>query len=298
MTVVLLSFASVALVSLVSLIGLLTISTDERRVRRLAELFVCFAVGALLGDAFIHLLPEAFAKGGSGEPALGKSLLVLGGMMVFFVVEKLLRHTHVLHAHEGKHELRRPEVAAINVLGDAIHNFIDGVLIGASYLANPVLGVSTTVAVLLHEIPQELGDFGILLNSGLGVRKAVLLNLASASVAIVGTAVALVAGMAAQEAVISALLPVTAGGFVYLAAADLIPELQHDRSVRAPRGADDAHLDGDRGHGASRPCRVSATSVGRRCGLFRLITATRSNVATDRVGPSGRADRRSEWSTL
>jgi zinc and cadmium transporter len=233
MTVVLLSFASVALVSLVSLIGLLTISTDERRVRRLAELFVCFAVGALLGDAFIHLLPEAFAESGSGEPALGKSLLVLGGMMVFFVVEKLLRHTHVLHAHEGKHELRRPEVAAINVLGDAIHNFIDGVLIGASYLATPVLGVSTTVAVLLHEIPQELGDFGILVHSGLGVRKAVLLNLASASVAIVGTAVALVAGLAAQEAVTSTLLPVTAGGFVYLAAADLIPELQHDRSVRA-----------------------------------------------------------------
>jgi zinc and cadmium transporter len=232
MTVVLLSFASVALVSLVSLIGLLTISTDERRVRRLAELFVCFAVGALLGDAFIHLLPEAFAEG-SGEPALGKSLLVLGGMMVFFVVEKLLRHTHVLHAHEGKHELRRPEVAAINVLGDAIHNFIDGVLIGASYLVTPVLGVSTTVAVLLHEIPQELGDFGILVHSGLGVRKAVLLNLASASVAIVGTAVALVAGLAAQEAVTGTLLPVTAGGFVYLAAADLIPELQHDRSVRA-----------------------------------------------------------------
>jgi zinc and cadmium transporter len=234
MNVVLLSFASVLAVSLVSLVGLATLSTDERRVRRLAEVFVCFAVGALLGDAFIHLLPEAFAGGAAGTPVLGKSLLVLGGMMAFFVVEKLLRHTHVLHAHEGHHhELRRPELAAINVLGDGIHNFIDGALIGASYLASPTLGVTTTIAVLLHEIPQELGDFGILVHSGLGVRKAVLVNLASASLAIVGTAAALLAGVAAQEAVTETLLPITAGGFVYLAAADLIPELQHDRSMRA-----------------------------------------------------------------
>jgi zinc and cadmium transporter len=119
------------------------------------------------------------------------------------------------------------------VLGDGIHNFIDGALIGASYLASPTLGVTTTIAVLLHEIPQELGDFGILVHSGLGVRKAVLVNLASASLAIVGTAAALLAGVAAQEAVTETLLPITAGGFVYLAAADLIPELQHDRSMRA-----------------------------------------------------------------
>jgi zinc and cadmium transporter len=232
MNVVLLSFASVVAVSLVSLVGLATLSTDERRVRRLAEWFVCFAVGALLGDAFIHLLPETFADAGPRGPALGKSLLVLGGMMAFFVVEKLLRHTHVLHAHDGG-ELRRPELAAINVLGDGIHNFIDGLLIGASYLASPTLGITTTVAVLLHEIPQELGDFGILVHSGLGVRKAVLLNLASASVAVAGTAAALLVGSAARDAVTAALLPVAAGGFVYLAAADLIPELQHDRSLRA-----------------------------------------------------------------
>jgi zinc and cadmium transporter len=107
------------------------------------------------------------------------------------------------------------------------------VLIGASYLVSPALGASTTLAVLLHEIPQELGDFGILVHSGLGVRKAVLLNLGSASIAIVGTAAALLAGLAARDAVTATLLPVTAGGFVYLAAADLIPELQHDRSLRA-----------------------------------------------------------------
>lgn len=232
------ALASVIAVSLVSLVGLLTISMDEARVRRLATVFVSFAVGALLGDAFIHLLPEIFEPRPASEGALGASLLVLLGLLVFFAVEKLLRHHHgVIHEHhhpQQPHEpIGRPELAAINILGDAIHNFIDGVVIGASYLASPALGLSTTFAVFLHEIPQEFGDFGILIHSGLSVRKAVLLNLASASVAILGTAIALGAGAVAGEAITTFLLPITAGGFVYLAAADLIPELQHDRSLSA-----------------------------------------------------------------
>jgi zinc and cadmium transporter len=230
-----LAFASVIAVSLVSLVGLVTFSMDEARVRKLATFFVSFAVGALLGNAFIHLIPETFEGELQGEASLGPSLLILGGMMVFFVVEKLLRHQHgVLHEHyHGHREHRRPELAAINILGDAIHNFIDGAVIGASYLVSPALGLSTTIAVLLHEIPQEFADFGILIHSGLSVRKAVLLNLASASVAILGTALSLLAGSVAQETVTASLVPLTAGGFVYLAAADLIPELQHDRSLRA-----------------------------------------------------------------
>jgi zinc and cadmium transporter len=234
-TTVILALVSVIAVSLVSLVGLATIAMDEMRVRRLATLFVSFAVGALLGDAFIHLIPEAFTGPVPTRAALGPSLLILGGMMVFFIVEKLLRHQHgVLHEHyHGQPELRRPELAAINILGDAIHNFIDGVVIGASYLVSPLLGLSTTIAVLFHEIPQEFGDFGILIHSGLTVRKAVLLNLASASVAILGTILSLLAGSIAQETVTTSLVPLTAGGFVYLAAADLIPELQHDRSLRA-----------------------------------------------------------------
>lgn len=121
----------------------------------------------------------------------------------------------------------------MNILGDAIHNYIDGLLIGASWLAGPELGISTTIAVLLHEIPQELGDFGILVHSGLTVRQAVLLNAGSAAVAIVGTTTAVLAGTLAHERVTELLVPITAGGFVYIAAADLIPELQHDRSLRA-----------------------------------------------------------------
>lgn len=225
-----LSLLSVVLVSLVSLVGLATLSLRRERIHRLATALVSFAVGALLGDAFIHLIPETFA--GQASP-LKPSLLTLGGILLFFLLEKFLRHRHgLLHRHQHPEEGERPALAAINVIGDAIHNFIDGVLIGASYLVSPSLGISTTVAVLLHEIPQELGDFGILLHSGLSVRKALLLNFASASVAVLGTVTALAAGALAGTLVTSILVPLTAGGFVYLAAADLIPELQHDQTLR------------------------------------------------------------------
>ncbi len=227
------SLASVTAVSLVSLVGVATLSLDEPRLRRLATVLVSFAVGALLGDAFIHLVPEAFAR---PEAGLRPSLLVLSGMLLFFVVEKLLRHAHgPLHVHAHGEERApgaRPELAAINVVGDAIHNFIDGMLIAASWLASPTLGLTTTMAVFLHEIPQELGDFGVLLHSGLGVRKALLLNLASASVSVVGAVATLAVGGGAAQAATGLLVPVAAGGFVYIAAADLIPELQHDRTLR------------------------------------------------------------------
>ena len=226
-----LSLVSVGAVSLVSLVGLVTLSLNDARTRRLAALLVSFAVGALLGDAFIHLIPQAFRQGAA---TVRPSLLILGGMLLFFVVEKLLRHEHgLLHRYHHPGMPARPELAAVNILGDAIHNFIDGVLIAGSYLVSPALGLATTVAVLFHEIPQELGDFGILIHSGLGVRRAILLNLASASVAILGTIAALVLGTVSGVVVTSVLIPVTAGGFVYIAAADLIPELQHDRSGRA-----------------------------------------------------------------
>ncbi|MEO8379389.1 MAG: ZIP family metal transporter [Acidobacteriota bacterium] len=228
------AFVSVTAVSLISLAGLLTLSMSEARVRRLATFFVSFAVGALLGDTFIHLVPEIFAEARGGD-ALRASLVILAGMLLFFIVEKLLRHQHgLLHRHHHHDEpLLRPELAGVNLLGDAMHNYIDGLLIGASWLAGPALGISTTLAVLLHEIPQELGDFAILIHSGLSVRKAALLNLASAAVAILGTTTAVLFGAASHESMIRVLVPLTAGGFVYIAAADLIPELQHDRSLRA-----------------------------------------------------------------
>ena len=230
---VVLAFVSVMAVSTVSLAGLLTLSMSEARVRRLATFFVSFAAGALLGDTFIHLVPQVFAEA-RGSDALRSSLLILGGILLFFIVEKLLRHQHgLLHRHHHHETVERPELAGMNILGDAIHNYIDGLLIGASWLVSPALGITTTMAVLLHEIPQELGDFGILIHSGLTIRQAALVNVASAAVAVLGTTTAVIAGAIAHQRVTELLVPLTAGGFVYIAAADLIPELQHDRSLRA-----------------------------------------------------------------
>lgn len=225
------SLLAVVAVSLVSLVGVATLSIADPRLHRLAALLVSFAVGALLGDVFIHLLPECFGR--RPEAPLGPSLLVLGGMLLFFVVEKLLRHRHgPLHRHQHPGPRVRPEIAAINLFGDAVHNFIDGALIAGSFLVSPALGLSTTLAVLFHELPQELGDFGVLVHSGLSVRKALLFNLGSASMGILGAVVTLLVGTTAGTAVVNLLVPVTAGGFVYIAAANLIPELQHDRSFR------------------------------------------------------------------
>lgn len=221
---ILFAFISVIAVSAVSLAGLLTLSMGERRLKQLAAFFISFAAGALLGDAFIHLIPEIFAK--TREP-LVRSLLILGGILLFFAVEKLIRRGR------GSITIERPALAAVNVIGDGVHNFIDGLLIGASWLAGPELGISTTLAVLLHEIPQELGDFSVLIHSGFTVRTATLVNAGSAAVAILGTATAILAGAVAHQTVVELLVPMTAGGFVYIAAADLIPELQQDHSTRA-----------------------------------------------------------------
>jgi len=231
MTVWLFSLLSVSAVSLVSLVGLATLSLNEVQLRRFATMLVSFAVGALLGDAFIHLVPEALVS--SGAAVLQPSLLILVGMLLLFVVEKLLRHRHA-PLHEQHHPRALvPELATINVVGDAVHNFIDGILIGASYLASPALGISTTLAVILHEIPQELADFGVLVHSGLSARQAVWFNLISASTAVLGTVAILIVGATAGAAVTKLLVPIAAGAFIYIASADLIPELQHDRTLRS-----------------------------------------------------------------
>jgi zinc and cadmium transporter len=214
--------ASIAAVSAVSLVGV-AVLVRHGRPGRISSAFVGFAVGGLLGDAFIHLIPEAFGRATGRGERLASSLLLLGGMLLFFAVERWLR---------GRGGAGGRSLAAINVLGDAIHNFIDGVLIAVAYLASPALGLATTLAVVLHEIPQELGDFGVLLHAGVGPRRAVLLNLASAGTAAAGAALALLIGAVADEAVTRLLLPVAAGGFVYIAAADLIPELHLDRGHR------------------------------------------------------------------
>ena len=149
------------------------------------------------------------------------------GILVFFVVEKFLRwrHCHIPTSKEHLHPF-----VAINLVGDAAHNLIDGMLVGASYLVSVPIGITTTVAVVLHEIPQEIGDFGVLIHGGLTVKKALAFNLLTAMSAILGAIVSIIMGDQIAGFSLS-LLPVTAGGFLYLAGSDLIPELHHETKI-------------------------------------------------------------------
>jgi zinc and cadmium transporter len=214
------SIPSVILVSLLSLIGVVTLALKEERLRKITSILVSFAVGALLGDAFIHLIPEALDRVGSN---LLTSLYIVGGLFIFFVVEKIIRWKD---GHNPAEEHLQP-VVTINLIGDGVHNLMDGLMIGVSYIASTPIGIATTLAVVLHEIPKELGSFGVLVHGGLSVKKALVFNLLSALTAIIGTIISLVIGTHITGYT-QVLLPLTAGGFIYIAAADLIPELQHD----------------------------------------------------------------------
>ncbi len=215
------AITSVVAVSLISLIGVATISMTGRRLQSMLFVLVSLAAGAMFGDAFIHLLPESFEKSNAKTEI---SMLVLAGVFLFFILEKLLRwrHEHTLEAGSSVNPL-----GYMNLFADGLHNLIDGVLIGASYLASVQVGVSTTVAVILHEIPQEIGDFGVLLHAGFSKKRAVLFNLLSASLAIVGALVALLAS-SNIAGFTDLILPVAAGAFIYIAGSDLLPELQKE----------------------------------------------------------------------
>jgi zinc and cadmium transporter len=213
---------SVILVSLISLIGIFTLFLNKDLPKKMLLFLISFSVGGLFGDAFIHLLPESFEKLGAD---LTTSLYIVSGILIFFVLEKFIRWRHCHFA--APEECPRP-VAAMNLVGDSVHNLIDGMLIGASYTVSIPIGISTTLAIILHEIPQELGEFGVLVHSGLSVKKAIVFNFLSALTPILGGAIISLFAGSHIEGYSSILLPITAGGFIYIAGSDLIPELQHE----------------------------------------------------------------------
>ncbi|NCO67816.1 MAG: ZIP family metal transporter [Nitrospirae bacterium] len=205
------------MVSLISLIGIFFIGMKQDTLTKVIKYLVSFAVGGLLGGAFFHLLPESMA---SGEPSL--FIYVLSGIMIFFLIEKLL---HWRHCHKGQCDAHT--FTYLNLIGDGIHNFIDGMIIAASFVTDMRLGVITTLAVAAHEIPQEIGDFGILVYGGFSKSKALLFNLLSALTAMAG---AVIAYFSFNQIVWlkGFLVPFTAGGFLYIALVDLIPELHKE----------------------------------------------------------------------
>ena len=215
--------------------GLFLLFGEQRRSALLPNL-VSFAIGTLLGAAFLALLPHALA-----HPAIRDyhelMLAVLLGVLGFFVLEKLVlwRHchadhceAHAPHAHNGDSSNR---TASLILIGDGMHNFVDGVLIAAAFLTDFHLGAVTTLAIAAHEIPQELGDFAILLHSGMSRGRAFFFNLLSSFTTVVGAALAYFALSDVQQ-VIPYVLAVAASSFIYIAVADLIPGLHNKVDVR------------------------------------------------------------------
>ncbi len=213
------TLVSVLAVSLISLVGILALVARERFLRRILPLLVSFAVGALLGDALLHILPE-LAEAPAGLTT-DISLVVVGSILFFFLLEKVI---HVHHSFDAPEHGHIHPVAVNNLVGDGVHNFVDGAIIAGAFLANTRLGIATAAAVALHEIPQEVGDLGVLVHAGLTPRRAVIYNLASALVAVLGAVLALVLE-GAIDGVERPLLAISAGAFIYIAGADLIPEL-------------------------------------------------------------------------
>jgi len=226
------ALAAGLLVSLVSFSGLFVIWLPQQRLHAVVPNLVALAVGVLLGDAFIHLIPDAVARQGSVSDVC---LTVLVGIFVFFILEKLVRwrHDHNVDTQPSSSEIL--PLAKMNLIGDAIHNFVDGILIAGSFLVDPALGFTTTIAIVAHEIPQELGDVGALLRGGFRPRQAILFNFYCSLTVILGVVFTLLLSQIAQASLIL-LLPIAAGGFIYIAASDLIPVL-HERSSLAHLGS-------------------------------------------------------------
>lgn len=225
---------SVFVVSLISIIGVFALSFNQKTLNKSIFLLVSLAVGALFGDAIIHLIPEAFE---SAENPANVSLFIIIGIVSFFVLEKFLRWSHS-HEHDYEGVERDQEkanavkpIGSLIIVSDSIHNIIDGMTIGVSYLINIEIGIATTVAIILHEIPQEISDFALLIHAGYSKRKALLLNFVSSFVAVVGTIIVLVFG-SSFESSMPLMIAFAAGGFLYIAGSDLVPEIQKTSDLK------------------------------------------------------------------
>ena len=218
-------FGSISIVSIISLIGVIVFSLHASLVKHWLIPFVSLSAGTMLGAVFLHMIPEMAENQTSLRLQLG---ILLAGIAGSFIIEKLIhwRHCHDINCKSNIHP-----VGMINVIGDAIHNFLDGILIAGSFMVSIPVGVATTTAVVLHEIPQEIGDFAVLLYSGYSKRKALLLNVLSALTAFIGAGLVLATSNTVPH-IETYLLPLAAGNFLYIAGVDLIPELHKETAIR------------------------------------------------------------------
>lgn len=212
--------------SIGALIGGFILLSRKNFALKISHFLASFAAGTLLGTAFLDLLPEAAHE--AEESGINIFLWTLIGIIIFFLLERFI---HWFHHHEKSHEHDKEVKSTLPliIIGDTVHNFLDGVVIAATFLVNIPLGIVTTWAVFAHEIPQEIGDFGLMLHKGLSRGKIILVNIISAAVAFFGAIITYLLGNI-LEAYIPIFLGLTAGFFIYIAASDLIPEIHYEKN--------------------------------------------------------------------
>lgn len=217
------ALAATLFISLLSLLGIFAFMIGKSAEKKVALFFVAFSTGSLLGGAFLHLLPESIHNPENLEPYL----YLLLGIIIFYLLERILKWHHCHDNGDcGVHTF-----TYMSLIGDSIHNFIDGLVIVSAFSVSTEVGMATTIAVASHEIPQELGDYFVLIHGGFSKVKALLWNFMSAATAIVGALVGYVL-ISKVENITSFVLPLAAGGFIYISMSDLIPELHKEKILK------------------------------------------------------------------
>lgn len=214
------SIIAISIVSLIALVGIITLILQKRVLDRIIPYLISFSAGALLGDTFLHIMPE-LAEEGHFTPTLGAIFLI--SIVLFFALEKRL-HWHQSHT---THDEKVHSMVHMTMIGDTLHNFIDGIIIAASFLISWELGVAATIAIILHEIPQEIGNYGVLVHGGWSRTKALMMNFLSALASFAGAAVVF-AMQSSLDPYIPWLVAVAGANFLYLALSDILPELQKE----------------------------------------------------------------------
>ena len=209
-------------IALIAFIGVFALAMKEQLLNKILIILVSLSAGALMGGAFLHLLPESIEKSGNTDILF----FVLVGFVLFFIIEKVL---HWRHCHKGKCDVHTFHY--MNLIGDSVHNFIDGLIISASFITSIPLGFTTTIAIAAHEIPQEIGDFGVLIYGGFEKKKAIVLNFIVALTVVAGGVVGYFISKSIEQVAIY-LLPFAAGGFIYIAATDLVPEIKKELNIK------------------------------------------------------------------
>ena len=219
------SLITALIVAAVSLVGIIVFALKDKIIKKILVFLVSFSAGSLMGGAFFHLLPEALEEIGCG--AMNAFVYLLAGFCLFFIFERILKWHH---CHE-EGECPVHTLGYMNLIGDGMHNIIDGIIIVSTFMVSPALGIPVAISIILHELPQEISDFGVLLHAGFKKSRALFLNFITALSVILGVFIGYLL-VNQVENVNEFLLPFAAGGFIYIAASDLVPELHKESNLK------------------------------------------------------------------